>query len=47
MRSEFVQCRDRETAKLVAPWAVMLVRVEGGFRAFESWSDYVTWSKQR
>ncbi len=29
-----------------APWAEVAVEVEGGYQAFESYSDYETWSKQ-
>jgi hypothetical protein len=47
MRTEFIECEDQEDAENRAPWAARLVKVEGGWMAFESISDYETWSKQK
>jgi hypothetical protein len=35
-----------EAAKQVAPWAAVIVEVDGGWHAFESHDDYDTWCKQ-
>ena len=47
MRTLFVQCRSRSTAKRRALWAAVIARVEGGFMCFESVADYQTWRNQR
>lgn len=39
----FVQCRSWSTAKRRCPWAAMIAKVEGGYRCFESSSDYTAW----
>lgn len=31
----------------LAPWASKIVRVCGGYTAFESWSDYEIWKNQK
>lgn len=31
----------------LAPWASKIVRVCGGYMAFESWTDYETWKNQK
>lgn len=46
MRTEFIEASTRYQARKVAPWAAVIARVCGGFRAFESVSDYSTWRKQ-
>lgn len=46
MRQQFIECETREEAEEAAPWAAEIVEVEGGFRAFESVSDYETCTKQ-
>ncbi len=30
-----------------APWAAVVVSVDGGYMAFESVNDYKTWNKQK
>ncbi len=40
MRKQFIEVETLEEARDEAPWACAITRVEGGFRAFESWSDY-------
>lgn len=47
MRTEFVECRSRSTAKRRCPWSAVIAKVEGGFMAFESVEDYKTWRTQR
>lgn len=47
MRTKFIEVADRRTAKRRAPWAAKIVKVHGGYRAFESLSDYATWRKQK
>lgn len=47
MRTEFVACADRRTAKRRCPWAAVIVKVEGGYRCFESRNDARTWRRQR
>ncbi len=43
MRTEFMQCESLEVGYDAAPWAYLVVEVEGGYRAFESMDDYETW----
>lgn len=47
MRTEFVDCNSRSTAKRRCPWAAVIARVEGGYRCFESAEDYRLWRKQQ
>lgn len=47
MRIEFVSAPTRARAARLAPWAARIAKVEGGYRAFESVSDYDTWRGQR
>lgn len=47
MKSEYINCKSRNTAKRHAPWTAKIVKVEGGYYAFESITDYQTWSNQR
>ena len=47
MRTVFVECKHRSTAKRRCPWAAVIAKIEGGFRCFESVTDYHTWKKQR
>jgi hypothetical protein len=47
MKTEFIAALSRSTAKRLAPWAAVIIKVTGGFRAFESVSDYKTWRAQR
>jgi hypothetical protein len=46
MRRETLNCETHEQAEDLAPWAAIIVQVEGGWMAFESMADYETWSKQ-
>ena len=47
MRIKFVECKERKTAWEKCPWASVVVKVEGGFMAFESHTDYSTWISQK
>jgi hypothetical protein len=47
MRREFIQCQSRITATGKCPWAAIIVKVEGGYQAFESMTDYCTWKSQQ
>ena len=46
MRTETLNCNSRATAKRRCPWAAVIVKVEGGYRCFESVTDYRIWKKQ-
>lgn len=47
MRSELILCASRSTARRRAPWAAAICKCEGGFLAFESSADAMTWKAQR
>lgn len=48
MRIEFLEgCKSAFKARKLAPWAAKVVRVTGGYRAYESMADYETARKQR
>jgi hypothetical protein len=47
MRKEMVECKSRETAKRRCPWAAKVVKVEGGYVAFESADDWRIWKNQK
>lgn len=47
MRQELIECRSRSTAQRRCPWAAIIAKVEGGFRAFESVVDYAIWKRQK
>lgn len=47
MRQAFIECGSRSTASRRCPWAAVIAKVEGGFIAFESVTDYVAWKRQR
>jgi hypothetical protein len=47
MRTETINCKDRRTAAKHCGWASKIVKVEGGFKVFESWQDYQTWINQK
>ena len=41
MRDEICEVKKRETAIRKMPWAFWVVKVCGGYRGFESYSDYI------
>lgn len=47
MRQIFIEAKTREMAEKEAPWAAKIVKVEGGYMAFESIRDYETWKNQK
>lgn len=47
MRHQFVTAKTAKEARDKAPWAEKIVKVEGGYMAFESARDYETWKQQR
>lgn len=47
MRKEFVWYKTRKTAVRRCPWASKIVKVVGGYLAFESWDDYRTWNNAK
>jgi len=47
MRKALIEAKNRKEAKGKAPWASRIVKVEGGYMAFESIADYETWRKQK
>lgn len=36
MHKEFLECKTRAQAEKLAPWAAEIIKVEGGYMAFES-----------
>ena len=47
MRTETIYGVTRRTAIRRFPWACKIVKVEGGYKAFESEADYLVWRGQR
>jgi len=47
MRQEFLDTLNRREAVKMAPWAAVVTRCEGGFRAFESLDDAKVWRNQK
>ena len=43
MRTEIIETETKQEAEALAPWAAELHEVEGGWMAFESMYDYMTW----
>lgn len=46
MRTQFVTGTRRQATQQ-CPWAVKIVKAEGGYMCFESVTDYETWRKQK
>jgi hypothetical protein len=46
MRQAYIECKTRRTAARRCPWASKIVKVVGGYRAFESIVDWQTWRAQ-
>ena len=42
-----IECKTRKTAIRRAPWAAKIVKVEGGYMAFEYVTDYEVWKNQQ
>lgn len=47
MRIEMIYTASRSAAKRSTPWAAKIAKVDGGYKAFESVSDYDMWRNQR
>ncbi len=47
MRTELIECKTRKTAERRAPWAAIIIKVEGGYMAFESREAHTTWLNQK
>lgn len=47
MQCEFVEVETLDEAEVACPWATIVVKVEGGYLAFESVADYETWKAQQ
>ena len=47
MASYFIETNSRKEAEEQAEGAAVIVKVEGGYMAFEYVSDYQTWKNQK
>lgn len=47
MRQVFIACKYRYQAVKKCDWAAIIVKVFGGYHAFESVDDYKTWKQQK
>lgn len=47
MKTEFIQAKTRREAVKIAPWAAEIVKVCGGYMAFESVEDAKVWKNQK
>ena len=47
MRVQTIDAKTAKQARQQAPWAAKIVKVDGGYKAFESLQDYKTWKNQR
>ena len=47
MRIEHINAKTAAQARKLSPWAAKVVKVCGGYRAFESIADYMTWKAQQ
>ena len=47
MRQKFLEVSTAREARTLAPWAAKIVKVTGGYMAFESIADYQTWAAQK
>lgn len=47
MKTQSVPAKSAAEARKLAPWAAKIVKVDGGYMAFESLTDYRTWQKQK
>jgi hypothetical protein len=47
MRTEMIDCNTRKQAVKQAPWAAVIVKVCGGYKAFESASDAAIFRNQK
>lgn len=47
MASRFIQANSKREAYDMAPGAAKLIKVRGGYMAFDSIDDYETWRMQK
>ncbi|WP_438435384.1 hypothetical protein [Gorillibacterium sp. sgz500922] len=47
MRQTHIDAKTAAEARKKAPWAAKVVKVTGGYLAFESINDYETWKNQK
>jgi len=47
MRTETAEVKNRKEAEKAMPWAAVIRKVEGGYRGWESVTDYETWRRQK
>ena len=47
MQTQFIPATTAAQARKLAPWAAKVVKVDGGYMAFESVADYMTWKAQK
>jgi len=47
MRQAMVDVKTRRQARRAMPWAAVIIKVEGGYRGFESHDDARTWKNQK
>lgn len=47
MSTKFIETSNRKKAEKEAPWASKIVKVTGGYMAFQYYSDYENWKRQR
>ena len=44
---QFIETESRYKAKKNAPWACIIIKVEGGYKAFALINDYNDWRNQK
>ena len=47
MRRELIEAKTARQARALAPWAAEVIKVEGGYMAFESVEDARIWRAQK
>jgi hypothetical protein len=43
----FIETNNRNTASSLAPWAIGIIEVAGGYLAFQSVEDYRFWKNKK
>ena len=43
----FIEAKTARSARKAAPWAAVIIKVEGGYLAFATTTDAETWRRQR
>lgn len=44
---KFIQCETRQEAIAACPWATVVIKVYGGYMAFEFFDNYEVWKNQK